>query len=102
MAISAATNYEIIKGWFDKTLPQFKPSQEILVLRLDGDWFDSTLICLEYLFPYMAKDGIIILDDYYTWDGCSKAVHYFLSKTESTRSHVYIEKSVLYIKIIYG
>lgn len=66
MSISAATDYEIIKGWFDQTLPRFTPSQKIAVLRLDADWFDSTLVCLEYLLPYMAKDGIIILDDYYT------------------------------------
>jgi len=83
MSMSAATDYEIIGGWFDKKLPQFKPSQSIALLRLDADWFDSTLVCLECLSPYMAKDGIIILDDYYTWEGCSKALHYYLAKTES-------------------
>ncbi len=98
MAMSAATDFEIVKGWFNETLPQFAPSEEISVLRLDADWFDSTLVCLECLSPYMAKDGIIILDDYYTWDGCSKAVHYFLTKTESPMkvSRLYGEICVLH------
>jgi hypothetical protein len=102
MAMSAATNFEIVKGWFEKTLPQFTPSAQIAVLRLDADWFDSTLVCLECLSPYMAKKGIIILDDYYTWDGCSKAVHYFLSKNESSMKicRLYGEICVLHNSIL--
>lgn len=102
MAMSAATNFEIVKGWFEKTLPQFTPSAQIAVLRLDADWFDSTLVCLECLSPYMAKKGIIILDDYYTWDGCSKAVHYFLSRNESSMKicRLYGEICVLHNSIL--
>ena len=70
----------IIKGWFDETVPQFKTDEPIAVLRLDGDWYDSTMVCLEHLFPKVATGGLIILDDYYSWDGCSKALHDYLSK----------------------
>jgi hypothetical protein len=38
------------------------------------------MICLEYLFPKVIKGGLIILDDYHVWDGCSKALHDYLSK----------------------
>ena len=69
-----------IKGWFDDTVPQFKTDEQIAVLRLDGDWYDSTMVCLEHLFPKVATGGLIILDDYYAWDGCSKALHDYLSK----------------------
>lgn len=69
-----------IKGWFDDTVPQFKTDEAIAVLRLDGDWYDSTMVCLEHLFPKVAEGGLIILDDYYAWDGCSKALHDYLSK----------------------
>jgi O-methyltransferase len=79
MDMSKANNYNIIKGWFDDTLPQFEPPEEIALLRLDADWFDSTLVCLQNLSKYMAKNGVIIIDDYYQWDGCAKAVHHFLS-----------------------
>lgn len=68
-----------IKGWFNDTVPQFASDDPIAVLRLDGDWYDSTMVCLEHLFPKVIAGGIIILDDYYTWDGCSKALHDYLS-----------------------
>ena len=74
-------NYQIIKGWFSESLPSFK--EEITILRLDGDWYKSTYTCLQYLFPKVVKNGIIIIDDYYMWDGCSKAVHDYLSEIKS-------------------
>ena len=74
--------YSTIKGWFDDTVPNHQHDQ-ISVLRLDGDWYDSTMVCLKHLYPKVVKDGIIIIDDYYTWDGCSKAVHDYLSSIQS-------------------
>lgn len=83
MGMSRAIEYRITKGWFDQTLAGFEPPEPIAILRLDADWFDSTVVCLESLFKYMAKGGIVILDDYFTWDGCSIAVHHFLAKIQS-------------------
>ncbi|MCS6822063.1 MAG: TylF/MycF family methyltransferase [Microscillaceae bacterium] len=68
----------IVKGWFADTLPHFK--EPIAILRLDADWYQSTYECLHFLFPYVVKGGLIIIDDYYAWEGCSRAVHDFLSK----------------------
>ncbi len=79
MQLSGSTDYHLVKGWFNETLPQFKPAQPIAVLRLDGDWYDSILTCLQELYRYVAPGGLVILDDYYTWDGCCRAVHDFLS-----------------------
>jgi O-methyltransferase len=79
MAMSRGPDYKIIKGWFQATLPEFVPAEPVAILRLDADWFESTMICLKSLYKYMSKGGIIILDDYYTWDGCSRAVHRFLA-----------------------
>lgn len=73
-------NIHIIKGWFNETLPINKMDTQIALLRLDGDWYDSTYTCLENLFPSVAVGGIIIIDDYYVWEGCTKAVHDYLSK----------------------
>lgn len=72
-----------IKGWFNETLPENK-LQNIAILRLDADWYDSTYICLEHLFDKVIPGGLIILDDYYTWDGCSRALHDFLAKDKRT------------------
>lgn len=77
------TEYYLFKGWFSDTLPGFKSTHPIALLRLDADWYDSTMDCLKNLFQYVNFGGIIILDDYYTWDGCSRAVHDFLSSIKS-------------------
>lgn len=87
LGLAGCKKYKIYKGWFNQTLPNFK-GQKIGILRLDGDWYDSILECFENLFPQVLVGGIILLDDYYTWDGCSKAVHDYLSKTKS-ESRVY-------------
>ncbi len=76
-------NHKLIKGWFNETLCQTIPDEPIAILRLDADWYESTMICLEQLFPKVKKGGLIIFDDYNIWDGCSKAVHDYLSKTKS-------------------
>ena len=56
----------------------------IAVLRLDGDWYGSTMTCLEHLFDKVLPGGIVLMDDYYAWEGCSKAVHDFLSARSAT------------------
>ena len=68
------------KGWFEYTLKQFRPAKPIKILRLDGDWYDSTLTCLERLYDQCAPGALIIIDDYLRWEGCTRAVHDFLSQ----------------------
>jgi O-methyltransferase len=78
MSLSAAAHFSPLKGWFHETLPRFRPPEPIALLRLDGDWYESTLICLKHLYPQLAPGGIAIIDDYDPWDGCERAVHEFL------------------------
>ena len=78
-----STEYYLYKGWFCDTLSGFKPQGPIALLRLDGDWYDSTMDCLKNLYQNVNFGGVIIFDDYYTWDGCSRAVHDFLSSINS-------------------
>ncbi len=79
MLLAGIQSFTLVKGWFDQTLPLLSLSEPIALLRLDADWYDSTRICLQYLFDQVVPGGLILIDDYYTWDGCSKAVHDFLS-----------------------
>lgn len=79
----AGADFKCIKGWFNETISVFNSSKEISLLRLDGDWYESTMICLKYLYPLVVQGGIIIIDDYHVWDGCSRAVHDYLSETKS-------------------
>jgi O-methyltransferase len=71
---------EFIKGDVKETLKSGGPEQ-IAVLRLDTDWYDSTKIELETLYPRISKGGVLILDDYGVWNGARQAVdEYFESQ----------------------
>lgn len=47
---------------------------EIAILRLDTDWYESTRHELVHLYPKLARGGVLIIDDYGHWQGCRKAV----------------------------
>jgi len=79
MQRSGARDVHIVKGWFADTLSSYDGGA-IALLRLDADWFESTRQCLEHLFERVTPGGLVILDDYYTWAGCARAVHTFLAE----------------------
>lgn len=67
------------KGWFQDTLPaDIENIQAIALLRLDGDYYASTKVCLEYLFPKVVNGGLVVIDDYGAYDGCKKAVDEYI------------------------
>lgn len=69
----------IRKGWFQDTLPvAMHEIGPIAILRLDGDWYESTRVCLEHLYDLVVPGGFVIIDDYGTWEGCRKAVDEFM------------------------
>lgn len=71
----------IVPGWFDDTLPATVDEiGPIALLRLDCDWYESVLLCLETLYDHVSPGGLTILDDYYQWDGCAIAAHEFLAR----------------------
>lgn len=73
-----------VEGRVEDTLlePKNLPKQ-IALLRLDTDWYDSTRIELEVLWPLVAPGGILIVDDYGYWLGARKAVDdYFGPKVD--------------------
>ena len=67
-------------GWFQDTVPRSATAiKEIALLRLDGDWYNSTKVCLEGLFDKVVKGGYVIIDDYGTFQGCRKAADDFFA-----------------------
>ncbi len=65
-------------GWFSETLPAAVRSNAfpdgIAVLRLDGDLYESTRVCLRALVPLVSPGGVVIIDDY-ALTGCRRACH---------------------------
>lgn len=70
-----------IAGDVTETLldPSLVPEQ-IALLRLDTDFYASTKIELEVLYPRLAPGGVLIVDDYGHWWGCRKAVKEYFGK----------------------
>lgn len=68
-----------IPGKVEDTLPDQLHTQTIALLRLDTDWYASTLHELIHLYPLLSSDGVIIVDDYGHWKGCQKAVDEYFS-----------------------
>lgn len=54
-----------IEGWFQHTVKDYTNNiNKICFLRLDGDLYESTKVCLENLFPLVSEGGIVFLDDW--------------------------------------
>lgn len=69
-----------IEGDMTATLEvQANLPNEIAVLRLDTDWYESTKKELDVLFPRIVSGGVCIIDDYGHWSGAKKAVDEYLS-----------------------
>jgi O-methyltransferase len=99
MRLAGARNVSVHAGWFQDTLPGYVPPARIAILRLDGDWYDSTTVCLEALLPHLATGGVVIIDDYNAWDGCRRAVHDYISKQQSLTQLLQWRDDVTYIKL---
>jgi hypothetical protein len=62
-----------IKGKVEETLPTAAPAGAIALLRLDTDWYASTRAELTHLYPRLVPGGVLIIDDYFRWQGARKA-----------------------------
>lgn len=62
-----------VVGMVEDTVPSTAPA-EIAFLRLDTDWYSSTKVEMDTLFPRVAPRGIVIIDDYGYLEGVRKAV----------------------------
>ena len=52
---------DLIKGWFDDTMPEF--SEPMVAIYLDVDLASSTRTCLKYLYPLLVPGGVIYSHD---------------------------------------
>lgn len=85
----------ITKGWFQDTLPtKLGEIGKIAVLRLDGDFYESTKTCLDTLFDQVVPGGAVMIDDYGTFPGCKRAVDEFLAARQLRVKLIYVDVGV--------
>lgn len=83
-----------LKGWFKDTLPA-APIEQIAVMRLDGDMYESTMDALSNLYEKLSVGGFCIIDDY-ALPGCRAAVDEFRGRHKITDPLVEIDHSGRY------
>jgi len=72
---------ELVKyvvGPVEETLPAAAP-EAVAYLRLDTDWYASTIHELNHLFPAVSRLGVVTIDDYGHWEGARKATDEYLA-----------------------
>jgi hypothetical protein len=69
-----------IKGPVGETLPEQAPD-EIAILRLDTDWYESTRHELLTIYDRLVPGGVLIIDDYGSFQGAKQAVDEFIAET---------------------
>lgn len=72
---------KMVAGKVEDTIPGVIPDK-IALLRLDTDFYESTRHELEYLFPKLVSGGILIIDDYWAFQGSKKATQEYLKKND--------------------
>lgn len=77
-------NVDLVKGDITKTIPEYlekNPHLKISLLNLDVDIYEPSVAILEHLYPRLVRNGVLVLDDYGTFPGETKAVDdYFKDK----------------------
>lgn len=73
-------NFSLIKGDINKTIPEFivnNPSLKISLLHVDVDVYEPSRKILENFWDKIVPGGVLMLDDYGTVEGETKAVDEF-------------------------
>jgi len=71
---------EFLVGWFKDTLPT-APVEQLSLMRLDGDMYESTIQAIEPLYPKLSPGGFCIIDDFGSHSSqAGQAVHDYRRK----------------------
>lgn len=77
-----SNNISLIEGFFENTMTLQYP---IAFAHIDCDWYDSVTTCIDKIAPHMSLNGVIVFDDYHSYDGCKRAVDNWLKKDQRFR-----------------
>jgi len=83
-----------LPGWFADTLPG-APIEQLSLIRLDGDYYESTMTALTSLYPKLSPGGYVIVDDYQI-DACRRAVDDYLRSVDEKPRFVEIDASSVF------
>jgi len=70
-----SANIRFVKGLYQDTL---RFDQPIAFAHIDCDWYDSVTLCISRIADWMSPRGIMLFDDYHSFEGCRRAVDAWL------------------------
>jgi hypothetical protein len=68
-----------VPGRVEETIPGVAPDN-VSLLRLDTDWYESTHHELVHLYPRLSVGGVLLLDDYGHWRGARQAADEYFNE----------------------
>ncbi|PQO23094.1 asparagine synthase [Rhodobacteraceae bacterium WD3A24] len=72
----AHDHIRFVPGVFEETMSFDEP---IRFAHVDADWYSSVTTCLDRIWPRLVTGGVIVFDDYHSYDGCRRAVDNFVA-----------------------
>tara|TARA_R110002074_G_scaffold260238_1_gene432638 strand:- start:540 stop:1265 length:726 start_codon:yes stop_codon:yes gene_type:complete len=87
----AENNIKLVLGEFERTMTFSEPIQ---FAHIDADWYDSVRVCIERIWPQLVAGGVIVFDDYHSYEGCKKAVDEFLDDKGDTITVLFRDSSL--------
>jgi hypothetical protein len=70
-------NVKLMAGMVEETVPEYcraNPELKISLFNLDLDFLSGSRTALEHLWPRVSRGGILVIDDYGTFEGATRAV----------------------------
>lgn len=78
-ALGISDGAVFVKGLFQDTVARADVGP-IAVMHLDGDWYESVMVCLDHFYDRVSPGGVIQIDDYGHWEGAREAVDEFMRR----------------------
>jgi O-methyltransferase len=94
------TDISLIKGWIPQSF-EFYDGSPVSLLNVDVDIYEPTKATLEFFWPLLQENGIILLDEYdfdrdaIKWPGAKKAVDEFCKAKNISVTKHYTGKSYI-------
>jgi O-methyltransferase len=74
--------FVFVPGKVEDTLPSYAKT-DLSLIRLDTDYYSSTRVELEVLYPMLVKGGVVIIDDYGYYQGARQATDQYFGNQKS-------------------
>jgi O-methyltransferase len=87
----------IVPGLFQNTFPTVQ-IQQIALLNIDADWYESVKLCLEAFYDAVDPGGFVSLDDYGAWPGCRLAVDEFFQRRGLSHKLVRVDQEAYWFQ----